>query len=305
MDVSIIIVNYHTSLLIADCLNSVFNFSRGIDYEVIIIDNNSEKNFKEIILSKIPESAYKSIHFISLPENIGFGRANNEALKISTGRNIFFLNPDTVLLNNAIKILSDFLDSHTEAGACGGNLFDENLKPTYSYKRFLPGIFWEADELMNSIPQKIRFKQNRYFNSSNKPLEVKYVTGADLMIKREVLETTMGFRPEYFLYYEETDLCYRIIKSGWKIYSVPQAKIQHLESRSFDTSEEYQSDFKTENLEKSRNIYYQLNKGNFEKSLGDTIYYLFLTSRIKLIKNRRKKDYYKRRLKYFKEKINC
>ena len=111
-DVSIIIVNYKTSKLVADCIKSVINFTEGISYEVIVVDNNSEQDFKNEIIREVPDASKDNFHFIPLSENIGFGRANNEGLKIAGGRNIFFLNPDTILLNNAIKILSEMPEGH-------------------------------------------------------------------------------------------------------------------------------------------------------------------------------------------------
>ena len=138
MDVSVIIVNYKTVPLILDCLESLRAKTKGITYEVIVVDNNSGDDFQERILERFPE-----VQCLPLPENVGFGRANNEGLKIAKGRNIFFLNPDTLLLNNAIKILSDYLDGHPQVGACGGNLYDAEMK-NHPWYGLLP---------LNSLPR--------------------------------------------------------------------------------------------------------------------------------------------------------
>ena len=299
MDVSVIIVNYNTSRLIVDCVESILQQTQGVSYEVIIVDNNSEADFEEKISKRIPDNFSSLFHFLSLPENIGFGRANNEGLKIATGRNIFFLNPDTVLINNAIKILSDFLDFHPKAGACGGNLYNADMQPVHSFRRFLPGIFCEFNELLNNRPQRLLFGKNSSHNHTSHTLKVGFITGADLMVKRSVLSTTGGFSKDFFLYYEETDLCYRIKKKGWEIYSVPEAKILHLESKSFSATEAYESEFKTQMLEKSRNIYYRRNINNFTKEISNLIYSMFLKSRAHIITNTRKKEYYLKRIKYF------
>lgn len=299
MDVSVIIVNYNTSALIADSVKSILEKTKDIEYEVIIVDNNSEADFCEKICKEAGISKEENFHFIGLKENIGFGRANNEGLKIAQGRNIFFLNPDTVLINNAIKILSDFLDKNQEAGGCGGNLYGEDMSPAYSYRRFLPGIMWELNELLNNKIQKFRYGINSNFNHGDLPIEVGYISGADLMLKKEVLDKTGGFRKDYFLYYEETDLCYRVWKAGWKLYNVPAAKIQHLESKSMGEGE-YQSDFKTRHIEESRSIYYRLNHNYLNRKISDGIYGLFLRSRVILLKNSAKKEYYRKRLEYLK-----
>ncbi|MCH5226501.1 MAG: glycosyltransferase family 2 protein [Muribaculaceae bacterium] len=299
--VSVIIVNYNTAHLIADCVKTILDKTEGIGYEIIVIDNNSEKDFKEIILEKVPDEKKDIFQFISLDENKGFGKANNEGIKIAKGRNILFLNPDTLLVNNAIKILSDFLDSHPKAGACGGNLLDINGTPMYSYNMVLPGPFWELNELLHDIPKNIVFgKKNNIFNNTSQPMKVGYITGADLMVKRMVLDKTGYFRHEFFLYYEETDLCYRIKKAGWDIYSVPQAQIIHLESKSMPENGKWESEFKTKQIEKSRHIYYKLNHGPIKRGISNFLYSLFLLSRWWLISTGPKKNYYKLRYHYFK-----
>ena len=299
MDVSIIIVNYNTSTLVKDCVRSIVEKTKGIDYEVIIVDNDSEPKFQSIISEAITPDLIENFKFIRLPENIGFGRANNEGIKIANGRNIFFLNPDTLLLNNAIKILSDFLDSHPKAGACGGNLFDNDYKPTTSFKRFLPGFFWELNELTNNLPEKILYKPNREFNHTSQCLKVGFISGADLMVKKIALSDTKGFRKEYFLFFEETDLCFRLKKYGWEIYNIPSAHIQHLESKSFNPSESLQSEFKIKHIERSRIVFYNLNKKSFSRNLFLLMYKMSLDMRILLIKNQPKKNYYRQRKKYF------
>lgn len=302
MDVSVIFVNYRTSGLIAESIRSIIRHTEGVSYEIIIVDNNSEPEFQSNIQNSLSIDKPLDIRYLALPENIGFGRANNKGWEISKGRNIFFLNPDTLLLNNAIKLLSDFLDRHPKAGACGGNLYGTDLQPAFSFSRILPGLKWELNELLNYIPQKISFGKDSHFNTSTKTLPVKYITGADLMVKRTVLNITGGFSSDFFLYYEETDLCYRILNVGYKIFNIPEAKIQHLESKSMEESGEFQSDFKTKYLEKSRKIYYSRNVGSFRQILSDAIYLAFLKSRALLIRDKRKKEYYNARIKYFNDK---
>lgn len=296
IDVSIIIVNYHTSDLIGNCLNSIEEKSSGINFEIIIVDNHSETDFEEKIKNKIPERMRSYLRCISLPENIGFGKANNEGIKISKGRNILFLNPDTLLLNNAIKILSDFIDNNPEAGACGGNLLDMALNPNFSFRRLSPGIKWEINELLNNYPDKLWFGKNRNYNYSCRPLPVSYITGADLMVRHSIIKEIGGFRNEFFMFYEETDLCKRIRHSGWKIYNVPEAQIIHLEGQSFDEIKGI-SAAKVKMIESGRNTYYRLNHSPFQRKLSDLIYRLFLRSRIVLLKKGIKRESYRQRLK--------
>jgi len=278
MDVSIIIVNYNCSQLVNNCIASVFKLTEGVEYEVIVVDNNSE-NLSE----SIAEASDQRVKLIQLPENVGFGRANNEGFRIARGRNLFCLNPDTILLNNAVKILSDYLDVHPDCGACGGNLYDAEMHPALSFRRMLPGIAWELNELSHLMIDKVCHGKNRRFNFTGRPLNVGYITGADLMMPSEVVKQAGGFSPEFFMYYEETDLCCRIRRTGKRIVSVPGAEIQHLEGGSFDTSSINYG--RIDRSEAGRKTYYRRNVGQPARYISDVIYTLFLWTRATLSGN--------------------
>ena len=273
IDVSIIIINYYTSNLINNCIKSIIKHVYNISYEIIIVDNNTEDLSKVINLEN-----KENIKLIQLNENVGFGRANNAAVKIAFGRNIFFLNPDTLLLNNAVKILSDYLDKNNFVGACGGNLYDEGMNPTLSFRRILPGIKWDINELLNLFPEKIAFGRNQRFNYSNHPINVGYITGADLMIPRKIFDEIGGFSPEFFMYYEETDLCLRINKLGKKIMCISEAKIIHLEGGSFNN--ETINYNRLERSEIGRDTYLRRNHSRLYNRITNYIYRLFLYSRV-------------------------
>jgi GT2 family glycosyltransferase len=210
------------------------------------------------------------ITYIKLPENIGFGRANNEGAKIAKGRNLFLLNPDTILLNNAVKILSDYLDSNSRTGCCGGNLFDADKKPTYSFKRFFQfSIFGEISALLLNTPEYLLYGKNAIFNHTEKPLTVAHVTGADLMIRKAVFDEHNGFDPDFFMYLEETELEWRIKKSGYIITSVPDAHIIHLESKSFSNSFD-----RLEKIYSSRKKYLAKTKSKFEIHIINALHFL-------------------------------
>jgi GT2 family glycosyltransferase len=260
MDVSIIIVNYNTSALIKNLLDSLYDKTEGVNFEVIVVDNNPTEQFAVDL-----EYYIDKIIYIPLNENVGFGRANNEGLKVAKGRNIFFLNPDTLLLNNAIKILSDYLDSHDKVGVCGGNLYDASMNPTHSYQMTLPSVTWELNLFFGKgMWYKLVYGKNYTHNYTQKPKEVAYITGADMMVKRQVLDSVGGFNPAFFMYYEETELSYRIQKNGYKIMSVPDAKIMHLEGKSIQTNLS-----KQQMLLASRKTYYRLTVG--KRRIDDAI----------------------------------
>lgn len=281
IDVSIIIVNYRSKALVQECLKSVMQFTHDVSYEVIVVDNASSDGIGEMLLSEFGN--HPEVHFIQLAENMGFGRANNAGFDVARGRYLFCLNPDTLLLNNAVKILADFLDSHPDAGACGGNLFNVQMCPTLSFRRFFPGIRWELNEFLNLKPEKLLWGVNRDFNHTGRPMQVAYITGADLMLRREAIDRCGPFRKEFFMYYEETDLCRRIHRDGWKIYSVPEARIQHLEGGTFNNSSVNKA--RIFRSEKGRDTYFILNYRPLARYIANALHRLTVASRCALLKD--------------------
>jgi GT2 family glycosyltransferase len=226
MDVSIIIVNTNTKVLLKQTLESLFEKTKNISYEVIVADNSSHDGSQQMVREEFPNVTLVEC------ENKGFGHANNVGAKYAKGKYLFLLNPDTIVLNNAVKILADFLDNNPKVGICGGNLFDENRQPNSSYGR-LPSILSELDSFLFGILAKILYGKNAMFNCTRQPRSVGYITGADLMIRHELFLRLSGFDPDFFVYYEETELTFRVKKAGYAAYSVPQAEIIHLEGQTF------------------------------------------------------------------------
>lgn len=228
IDVSVIFVNYKTADYLKMSIQSIIDNSSNVNYELIVVDNNSCDNSYDVV------QLFKEldIRYISLPDNIGFGRANNEGAKIARGNYLFFLNTDTKLLNNAIFELFHFMENNPKVGICGGNLYSENLKETHSCMPTRPSVGMELDSLLCHIPYKIRYGKRFDFNSSSKPQKVADIIGADLMIRKVIFDKLGGFDPDFFLYFEETELANRVENAGFDIYSIPNAKIIHLEGKS-------------------------------------------------------------------------
>lgn len=267
MDVSIIIVNYNTKTLTAQCINSIYEKTQGVLFEVILVDNASTDGSKEYFQSD------SKIRYIYSEENLGFGRANNLGLSIALGQNILFLNPDTVLINNAVKIMVDYINNHPAVGACCGNLYDGDMQPTLSFKRIFPGILEELNNLLLHIPEKICYGKSWYYNFSNKALSVANVSGADMMVKKTILDQIGAFSPDFFMYYEETDLCYRIHCHGYKLISLPFAKIQHLEGKSFQSSINVK---RLQLSEQGRIVFYKRNYSRNYRLVANFIYKIAL-----------------------------
>jgi len=286
MDVSIVIVNYNTKDLLKQCIESVFAKTQDLIYEIIVVDNASSDGSQQMLKEVFPE-----VILVESPENLGFGRANNIGFDYAKGRNIFLLNSDTILLNNAVKILSDYLDDNPKTGICGGNLYDEKEQPLHSFRRSLPSLLFELSVLLGDILFKIIYGKNQEFNYTNKPLKVAYITGADMMINASVLSIAGKFDPDFFMYFEESELSWRVKKAGFSIYSVPSARIIHLESKSF--SDNYK---KIKMQLNSRSLYYKKTHSWFSRKIINIIYFLTIHSKIILFKisgNSRRLNYYK------------
>ncbi|GHV72145.1 glycosyl transferase [Spirochaetia bacterium] len=274
MDVSIIIVNYNTKQLLYNCLMSIYEQTKDIDFEIIVSDNGSIDGSNEMIHMDFPH-----VILIKNNSNLGFGTANNIGAKAAKGKYLFFLNSDTIILNNAIKVLVDYLESNAKAGVCGGNLFDENKKPTFSYEMFLPSVIREINIFLKLAIEKILFRENSRFNHTNNPKKVGYISGADLLIRTDLFRRLNGFDPDFFMYYEETELTYRVKKVGYKVYNIPQAHILHLEGKSL-----------SDNLTKqrislkSRKIYYMKTYDIFLQHIVNSIFSLTILSRCVLYK---------------------
>lgn len=264
MDVSVIIVNYNTLKLTKNTIDSVIEKTKNLKYEIILVDNASIDGSTEFF-----EKSYKNkIIFIKNKENLGFGRANNKGIEIAKGKYIFLLNSDTLLINNAIKILFDFMEENSNCGICGGNLYDSNKNPVISYELKLPQNKFNLFEIL----KKITRRKVVFFNETNFPMEVGYISGADMLIRKNVLDKVEKFDKDFFMYYEETELTYRIKKLGYKIISVPQAKIIHLEGRSTVFKEQrfhmfleskYKYFYKTTDLKTCKYVYYISQIGHF------------------------------------------
>ena len=205
--------------MLKDCLKSVFDNTKDIKNEVIVSDNNSTDGSREMMEREFPE-----VILIKSSGNMGFSGANNLGFRISKGRYILALNPDTIVLKRALSDMVNFMDNHLEAGACGCKLLnaDKTLQP--SWENF-PNVF---SEIFYATPLNKIFVHDRRINKGDY-YEVDWVMGACLLVRREVLEKTGGFDEIYNpIYSEETDWCYRIKKLGWKIYYYTKPEIIHL-----------------------------------------------------------------------------
>lgn len=232
MDVSVILVNYNTIDLTKDCIESIFEKTHGISFEIILVDNDShdgsQKHFSED----------KRITFIESDGNIGFGRANNLGVKKATGKYIFFLNTDTLLVNNAIKCFFDYCENHAtdKIGGIGCLLQDKEGNTIHSFAKFPTLTRNLRDFLVAPIYKKIGKTYQRYDTTDDDltkdSFRVDYVTGADLFVSRKVIDECGGFDPDFFMYFEETEMQHRWSRAGYPSTIIKTPKIIHLEGGS-------------------------------------------------------------------------
>lgn len=227
MDVSIIIVNFNTRELTHNCLASIFEKTERIKFEVIVSDNGSSDGSVEMIRAEFPQ-----VILIENGKNLGFGAANNRALRIAKGKYIFYLNSDTVLLNNAVKIFFDYFEKNGERekiGALGCWLQDENGNEIHSGGNF-PTYKNTSHYLFMCVLDSFGIKRfagkiGLYHENINfRPERVDYITGADLFLKNDEMAK---FDERFFMYFEETDLQFRLSKLGLERKIISDAKIIH------------------------------------------------------------------------------
>lgn len=223
ISVSVIIVNYNTRLLLEQCLRSIYAKTSGIGFEVIVVDNGSSDGSQAAI-----ESKFKDLIWINSGGNIGFGRANNLGVSRAKGKYLFLLNSDTLLLNNAIKLFYDYMQGHSaeSIGVVGCWLLDgrggQNISSVY-----FPSPRSELAEFLRSVFSRKKKHQGL-------ELDVDGVNGADMFIEASVFDRFSGFDPNIFMYYEETDLQFRMNAQGYISRLIDGPSIVHLDGGSFD-----------------------------------------------------------------------
>ena len=226
MDVSILIVSFNTVGLLKHCINSIYQYTTGLQFEIIVVDNASVDGSPQMVKDEFP-----NIILIESSENLGFGKANNLGAKKASGKFLFLLNSDTILIENSVKILNDFLDQSTNQSiaAVGCKLLDANHESQISYGNF-PSISQELFEygfykLFGNFYSKNLSPNVR--GTDNQIRSVDYISGADMFFRKSIFDQAGGFDETFFLYYEETELCYRLKQQGYQIIWNPGTSIIH------------------------------------------------------------------------------
>lgn len=223
MDCSVVIVNFRSEVYLAECLASLEADSSN--KEVLVLDNSAT------IAPSDLQARFSWVQFITNERNLGFAGASNRGLRVARGRHLLLLNPDTVVAPGAIRTLNEYLDSRPEVGAVGARLLDSDGRLQYSCRRF-PGLltifFGRYSVLTRLFPRNPVSSRYLYLDLDHAaPAEVDWLSGACLMVKREILESVGPLDEGYPLFVEDMDWCRRMRDAGWKIVYVPTAEVRH------------------------------------------------------------------------------
>ena len=231
MKLSVVIVNYNVRHFLEQCLSSVRRATAGIDAEVWVVDNNSVDGSVRMVREKFPE-----VKVIANTDNAGFSRANNQAIGQSKGEYVLLLNPDTVVEDDTFSKAIAFMDAHPEAGGLGVKMIDGKGNFLPESKRGLPTpnvAFYKIFGLSKLFPRSRTFgKYHLGYLDKDQVHEVEVLSGAFMFMRRETLDKTGLLDEDFFMYGEDIDLSYRIIKAGYKNYYFPETRIIHYKGES-------------------------------------------------------------------------
>jgi GT2 family glycosyltransferase len=226
MELSIIIVNWKSSALLVDCLHSIYAKPPSISFEIIVIDNASFDGCDAILAEN-----FQDVRFIQSKVNLGFSGANNSAFLQSTGETVCFLNPDTIVCDNALQKLFDALHSLPDAGAAGALLRNTDKTMQTSCILPFPTIFnqsLDTEMLRTMLPHSSLFGMKALYSHDNTPKQVEALSGACIMVSRAVFTQVGMFSADYFMYAEDIDLCTKIRNSDRCVYFIKSAEIIHI-----------------------------------------------------------------------------
>ncbi len=228
---SVIIVNYNVRYFLEQSLHSVMRAIRHIDAEVWVVDNNSVDGSMEMVKTLFP-----AVKCIENKENLGFSKANNQAIRSSNARYVLLLNPDTVLQDNTLEKCVAFMDEHPDAGGLGVRMIDGKGKFLPESKRGLPSpavAFYKMTGLSKLFPKsKIFGRYHLKYLDENSIHLVDVLSGAFMMLRSETLEKTGLLDEDFFMYGEDIDLSYRITQAGYRNYYFPYTTIIHYKGES-------------------------------------------------------------------------
>jgi GT2 family glycosyltransferase len=211
MKLSVVIVSYNVRELLTACIDSVVKAAEGIDTEVFVVDNNSADDTVEVIARDYPW-----VHLINNKENLGFSKANNIAIRQSEGEYVLLLNPDTVVAEGTLSGTVEFMDQYPEAGGAGVRMHNADGTLAPESRRAVPTPLVAARKMLGFT--------KRYYMSYlpwDKPGKIEVISGAFMMLRRKAIDEVGLLDEDFFMYGEDIDLSYRLLKGGWQNWYLP------------------------------------------------------------------------------------
>lgn len=222
-DVSIIILNWNTRDLLADCLDSVAQTCGDLDLETIVVDNASSDGSQDMVRQRFPH-----VRLIANSENVGFARGNNQGIAMSRGRYALLLNSDALLLDHSLPAMLELAEAEPRAGIVGAHLLNSDHSFQASHTPF--PTLWREFLILSGVGRKLHgpWYPSRGPQEGKGPQVADYVEGACLLVRRQAFEEVGGLDENYFMYAEEVDWCYAMREKGWQVWYQPSAKVIHL-----------------------------------------------------------------------------
>ena len=229
MKISVVIVNYNVKYYVGQCIDSVRRALCGIDAEIVVVDNHSRDGSVEYL------SKMEGVRIIESGHNLGFSKANNIAIRQSTAEYVLMLNPDTIVAEDTIRTIIDFADSHPKVGGIGVKMHNDWGTIARESRRGLPSpmtSFYKIIGLSKRHPAHSKY--GRYYMGWlpwDSPSRIEVISGACFLVRRKALDEVGLMDEDYFMYGEDIDLSYRLLKGGWENWYVP-ADIIHYKGES-------------------------------------------------------------------------
>ncbi|MFK7848643.1 MAG: glycosyltransferase [Rhodothermales bacterium] len=255
IDVSVVIVNYNVQEFLEQAIRSVEKARSGLQLEIFVVDNDSSDGSVEMVRTRFPKA-----HLISNKENTGFSKANNQAIRLASGKYLLILNPDTIIQEDTLVSMVKFMDAHPEAGALGCKILNADGSFAPESRRSFPTpsvAFYRITGLSKLFPNSARFgRYNLSYLSPDETCEVDALSGCCMFVRKDALYQDFDqkenqqqesssknngehahngaglFDEDFFMYGEDLDWCFRIQEAGWKIYYSPETQIIHYKGES-------------------------------------------------------------------------
>lgn len=250
MELSVCIVSWNTRELLASCLSCLGSYLDEAEHEIIVVDNDSHDGSPSMLRERFP-----GVRLIANPENAGFARATNQAIRESKGRYLLLLNSDTRLIDRSLQHMLAFMDEHRDVGTTGACLLNPD-GTVQVYSTALPSLWGHWVQTMGLDRWSLSSRRTSR-DVSNGPREVERVKGACLMTRREVISEVGLLDENLFLYGEEDDWCVRTREAGWRVFYLPDVRVVHHGRASVDQV----ADEMFAQLYKSKVLFYRKHRG--------------------------------------------